>query len=136
MTHETTTTEPPPRILAAWCPPGWRRDPMTGKPIMPCIGKLLFPGGDVPSIMTVLQQCREIAPPDDPPIYRHALLLAEFVLVGAVNQRRCGTGGLDQADEVAIAWIVDDLCRLRGTVRIERRGGEWVEVEVAGEGEG
>jgi hypothetical protein len=130
MTQETTTPLPLPGILAAWCPPGWRRDPGTGTPVMPCVGRLLFPGNRVPLMSDITRQCREIHPPNgSPAIHRHALALAEYVLIGAVVRRNNGAGGLDQADEVAIARIVDDLCRLRGEVRIEKRGGEWVEVE-------
>lgn len=124
------TPLPPEGILAAWCPPGWRRD-SRGRPVMPATGKLLFPCDpeDVPGVADVAQQVRAMVE-GDPAYHTDPLLsLVWAVLSDAATQKRKGGKGLSQDVDVALSASIDAICRRRGTVRIVREGNGWRECE-------
>lgn len=128
MSDQETTTEIPPGILAARCPPGWRRDPMTGRPVMPCIGKLLFPckPHELPPYSEIRRQLHELFD------YTSAkpcwVSLIGAVLGDARWHKANGRPGLSQDTEKYLADCIDEVLRFRGTVRLRRTAGGWEEV--------
>jgi hypothetical protein len=117
-------------ILAAFCPPGWRRSPLDGRPVMPCLGKLLFPcePGELPTIGDMMQQVDELHGYADflNPCW---ISLIQAVLADAIHNRRRGREGLSQAAEAVLSQCIDAVLRSRGEVRIRKtRRGEWEEV--------
>jgi len=116
-------------ILAARCPPGWRRDPLTGRPVMPCLGKLLFPCApdEVPTYVEVRKNIQELWD------YTDSLKPCWVSLVGAVigdarESRRRGGDGLSLDTEKYLADCIDEVLRFRGTVRIRRTAAGWEEL--------
>ena len=131
MSEPETTTEIQPGMLAARCPPGWRRDPMTGRPVMPCLGKLLFPCApeEVPTYLEIRRQLHELFD------YTDSVKPCWVSLIGAVlhdakwhkaNRRP----GLSQDTEKYLSDCIDEVLRFRGTVRIVRTGEGWEEAEA------
>ena len=124
---ETTTTDD--TIIAARCPPGWRRDPMTGRPVMPCLGRLFFrcEPDEVPTHMEVRRNIQELWD------YTDSLKPCWVNLIGAVigdarADKLEGGPGLSQDTERYLADCIDEVLRFRGTVRIRRTAGGWEEV--------
>lgn len=119
---------PPPGTLAARCPPGWRRDPMTGRPVMPCLGKLLFPCApdEVPTFGDIVFQLKRVWPGDGDVFY-----LAYAVLTSAAGAKRRRGECMQLCDESAVSNAVDAALRAQGTVRIRRTAGGWEEVADA-----
>ncbi len=122
---------PPPvddTILAAVCPPGWRRSPLDGRPVMPCLGKLLFPcePDELPTIGEMMQQVNEIY---DYTVSLIQVSLIQVVIADAIHNRRHGREGLSQATEAALSECIDAVLRSRGEVRIRKTTtGKWEEV--------
>ena len=128
MSEQETTTEVQPGILAAVCPPGWRRDPLTGRPVMPCLGRLLFPCApeEVPTHLEVRRQLHELFDyTDAKPCW---VLLIGAIIGDARDNRRRGGDGLSQDTEKYLSDCIDEVLRFRGTVRIRRTAGGWEEV--------
>lgn len=111
-------------ILAARCPPGWRRDPLTGRPVMPCLGRLLFPcePSEVPDGRDILSQCGESG------LDGYALALVQVLLVNAARAKQRHGECLDLVDERVVSDVVDAALREQDTVRIRRTAGGWEEV--------
>lgn len=131
---------PPPGIIAAVCPPGWRRDPMNGWPVMPCLGKLLFPCAPegVPGVTDVSKAVSRLrlwvsahskAEPFD--VIDDAVDLIGGVLLDAAMAKKRGGDGLSQNTEVRLSSLVESMLRTCGTVRIRRTAGGWEEVADA-----
>ena len=120
---------PPPGVLAARCPPGWRRDPMTGRPMMPCLGKLLFPcePHGLPPYSEIRRQLHELFD------YTHAkpcwVSLIGAVLGDARWHKANGRPGLSQDTEKYLSDCIDEVLRFRGQVRIRKTDSGWEEVE-------
>ena len=130
MSDTTTTTDD--TILAARCPPGWRRDPGTGRPVMPCLGRLLFPCApeDVPTHVEVRKNVQELWD------YTESLKPCWVNLIGAIigdarSAKVCDGPGLPQDTEKYLADCIDEILRFKGTVRIRRTAGGWEEVPDA-----
>ena len=117
MTDET--------ILAAVCPPGWRRDAMNGQPVMPCLGKLLFPcePDEVPTSAEMRRQCCEAG------LEGVVMDLVFVVLLSAATVKLNHNESMDLIDERAVSRAVDEALRRRGVVRIVREGNGWRECE-------
>ncbi len=124
---------PPPvddTILAAVCPPGWRRSPLDGRPVMPCLGKLLFPCemDDVPTMGDVQRQMNELYDYNDllnPCLWS----LIRALIEDAIYNRLRGREGLSQVMEHALSQCIDAVLRFRGEVRIRKTTtGNWEEV--------
>jgi hypothetical protein len=117
-------------ILAAACPAGWRRSPLDGRPVMPCLGKLLFPCemDDVPTMGDVQRQMNALYGYTDllnPCLWS----LIGTVIEDAIYNRLRGREGLSQVMEHALSQCIDAVLRSRGEVRIRKtRRGEWEEV--------
>ena len=116
-------------ILAARCPPGWRRDPLTGRPVMPCLGRLLFPCllEGVPTHLEVRQNLQELWD------YTDSLKPCWVNLIGAIigdarYHKASGRNGLSQDTEKYLSDCIDEVLRFRGTVRIRRTAAGWEEV--------
>jgi len=111
-------------ILAARCPPGWRRDPLTGRPVMPCLGKLLFPcePDEVPNYGEIAGTC------DDAELSGTVASLVVILLVNAARAKRRHGECLDQYDERVVSDVVDAALREQGTVRIRRTAAGWEEL--------
>jgi len=130
MSEQETTTEMPQGILAARCPPGWRRDPLTGRPVMPCLGKLLFPCApdEIPTHFDVRSNLQELW------YYTDSLKSCWAHLIGAVIgdariNKMAGRDGLSQDTEKYLADCIDEVLRTcRGTVRIVKTAAGWEEV--------
>ena len=129
MSDQETTTEVPPGIIAARCPPGWRRDPLTGRPVMPCLGKLLFPCApeEIPTHLEVRRQLHELFD------YTDSVKPCWVNLLGAIIgdarlDKLDGGPGLSQDTERYLADCIDEVLRFRGTVRIRRTAAGWEEV--------
>ena len=136
--------DPPPvdeGILAAICPPGWWRSPLDGRPVMPLVGRLLFPG-DADGLPTLGDMQRQMGQLYD---YLHErrlrdddfiefmrpcwVSLIQAVIGDAMVNRRNGRDGLSQATEHALSECIDEVLRFRGEVRIRKtKFGEWEEV--------
>ncbi len=125
--------DPPPvdaGILAAICPPGWRRSPNDGRPVMPLVGRLLFPGDadGLPTLGDMQRQMNELYD------YTESLKpcwvsLIQCVIGDAMHNRRNGREGLSQATEHALSQCIDAVLRFRGEVRIRKTAtGGWKEV--------
>jgi hypothetical protein len=117
-------------ILAAVCPPGWRRSPLDGRPVMPCLGKLLFPcePGELPTIGEMQRQMNEMYDYTQSlrPCWVH---LIRSVIGDAMYHKRNGREGLSQSTEAALSECIDTVLRSRGEVMIRKtRRGEWEEV--------
>jgi len=130
MSETTTTTDD--TILAARCPPGWRRDPMTGRPVMPCLGRLLFPCApeEIPTHMEIRRQLGAMFD------YTESIKPCWVHLIGALlgdarAAKLHGGPGLGQNTEKHLADCIDEVLRFRGTVRIRRTAGGWEEVPDA-----
>jgi len=114
-------------ILAARCPAGWRRDPLTGRPVMPCLGRLLFPCAphEVPTAAEIAGNCQDA---------RLSGIVDELVCILLINaamaKHRHGEC-LDLLDERVVSDVVDAALREHGTVRIRRTAGGWEEVPDA-----
>lgn len=117
-------------ILAAVCPPGWRRSPLDGRPVMPLVGRMLFPGDEdtLPTLGDMQRQMGELYD------YTESMKpcwvsLIQAVIGDAMANRRHGREGLSQATEVALSNCIDAVLRFRGEVRIRRTAaGGWEEV--------
>ena len=124
MSEQETTTEIQPGILAAVCPPGWRRDPMTGRPVMPCLGKLLFPcaPSEVPTRSEITKQVWQVKfePLIEP--------LVMSVLHSAELAKRKHGACMHLSDERAVSLAVDAALRSQGEVRIVKTAAGWEEV--------
>ena len=115
-------------ILAAACPPGWRRSPLDGRPVMPGLGSLLFPceTDELPTIGDMQRQMNAL--------YGYAESLKRMALIQAVigdalHNKRNGREGLSQSTEAALSECIDAVLRFRGEVRIRKTPrGEWEEV--------
>ncbi len=124
-----TTTQVDNAILAARCPPGWRRSPLDGRPVMPLVGRLLFPG-DADGLPTMGDMQRQMHELWD---YTESLKpcwvsLIQAVIGDALHNRRHGREGLSQATEVALSECIDVVLRFRGEVRIRKtKFGVWEE---------
>ena len=124
---------PPPvddTILAAVCPPGWWRSPLDGRPVMPCVGKLLFPcePGELPTIGDMMQQMNALYDYTDSlnPCW---VSLIQAVIADAIHNRRQGREGLSQATEWLLSQCIDEVLRCRGRARIRKTTtGKWEEV--------
>lgn len=127
----------PPGIVAAVCPPGWRRDPLNGRPVMPCLGKLLFPCalGEIPGVMDVSEATSRFrswlsahskAEPFD--VVDDAVDLIGGVLLDAAMAKKRGGEGLSQNTEVRLSALVQSILRTCGEVRIVKTGAGWEEV--------
>ena len=130
---EPRTADPPPAdegILAARCPPGWRRSPLDGRPVMPLVGRLLFPG-DADGLPTLGDMQRQMGELYD---YTESMRpcwvsLIQAVIGDAMFNKRHGREGLSQATEYALSECIDTVLRFRGQVRIRRTAaGGWEEV--------
>jgi hypothetical protein len=127
---EAACSEPADTILAAVCPPGWRRSPLDGRPVMPGLGRLLFPcePGELPTIGDMMQQVNEMYD------YTESLKPCwvahiQAVIADAIHNRRHGREGLSQVMEHALSQCIDNVLRFRGEVRIRKTvRGEWEEV--------
>ena len=117
-------------ILAAICPPGWKRSPLDGRPVMPLVGRLLFPG-DADGLPTLGDMQRQMGQLYD---YTESMRpcwvsLIQAVIGDAMVTRRNGRDGLSQATEHALSECIDEVLRFRGEVRIRKtKFGEWEEV--------
>jgi hypothetical protein len=117
-------------ILAAACPPGWRRSPLDGRPVMPLLGWLLFPG-DAYVLPTLGDAQRQVNALYD---YTDSLkpcwvALIQAVIVDALHNCRRGREGLSQVTEYALSECIDAVLRSRGEVRIRKTPrGNWEEV--------
>ncbi len=117
-------------ILAARCPPGWRRSLNDGRPVMPLVGRLLFPGDAdaLPTLGEMQQQMNELYD------YTESMKpcwvsLIQCVIGDAMANRRNGREGLSQATEHALSNCIDTVLRFRGEVRIRKTAaGGWEEV--------
>jgi hypothetical protein len=124
---------PPPvddTILAAACPPGWRRSPLDGRPVMPWLGRLLFPGEPVelPMIGDMLHHMNALYDYTDS-INPCWISLIQDVIADAIHNRRHGREGLSQATEAVLSQCIDAVLRSRGEVRIRKTPrGNWEEV--------
>lgn len=129
MSEQETTTETPPGILAARCPPGWKRDPLTGRPVMPCLGKLLFPCApdEVPTHAAVRAQVYQLWDGAGAvnPCWLHLL---GAIIGDARSAKVCDMPGLSQDTEKYLSDCIDEVLRFRGTVRIVRTAAGWEEV--------
>ena len=140
MEHSSKTDDCP-TILAARCPPGWRRSPLDGRPVMPLVGRLLFPG-DADGLPTLGDMQRQMGQLYD---YLHErrlwdddftefmrpcwVSLIQAVIGDAMFNKRHGREGLSQATEYALSECIDTVLRFRGQVRIRRTAaGGWEEV--------
>lgn len=121
-------------IPAARCPPGWRRDPMTGRPVMPCLGRLLFPcePSEVPHAVDISQQCQEIF--GDFPVpaaVGDVILLLQTLLMNAAKAKRDHGTCLDLIDDRIVCNAVDNVLRSQSTVRVVKTAAGWEEVPDA-----
>ncbi len=128
MEHSSKTDDCP-TILAARCPPGWRRSPLDGRPVMPLVGRLLFPG-DADALPTMGDMQRQMNELYD---YTESLRpcwvsLVQAVIWDAMFHRRHGREGLSQATEHALSNCIDTVLRFRGEVRIRKTAAGWEEV--------
>ena len=119
MTNEANETTP--GILAAWCPDGWRRDPLNGQPVMPCLGKLLFPcePDEVPTSAEMRRQCCEAGL--EGVVMDLVFVVLSSAATAKLNHNKC----MDLLDERAVSRAVDEALRRRGTVRIVRESNGW-----------
>ena len=111
-------------IFAARCPPGWRRDPLTGRPVMPCLGRLLFPcePSEVPTTAEIADACYDAG------LSGTVASLVEILLANAARSKRRHGECLDHYDERVVSDVVDAALRAQGTVRIVRTAAGWEEV--------
>ena len=121
-------------ILAARCPPGWRRDQLTGRPVMPCLGRLLFPcePDEVPEAVDITRQCKSLF--DDFPVrgaQDDVILLLQALLINAARAKHDHGRCLDLIDDRVVCAAVDNVLRSQLTVRIRRTAGGWEEVPDA-----